>query len=250
MTPVLECRALTSGHAGVPAIRNLDLHVDSGEIVALLGPNGAGKTTTLLSLGGLVEPISGAVRVLDQPVKVGRPHLTVRRGCAYVPDDRALFFQLSAVENLRLALRGRRAQAGVARVLEYFPMLESRLNVRAGALSGGEQQMLAIGRAIATEPRALMIDELSLGLAPVLVKRILPIVQRIARDTGTGVLMVEQHVDLALKHADRAYVLNHGELLLSGPASELADNRDLLAASYLGEMSALYEEANTKGDSR
>jgi branched-chain amino acid transport system ATP-binding protein len=231
---------MTSGYAGVPVVRRLDLVVEPGEVVALLGPNGAGKTTTLTCLAGILPTLGGEVKVLGAPVAAGRPHLVARRGCAFVPDDRSLLFSLSVRENLRLGLGRKAAKAGIQEVLSYFPSLEPRLGVRAGALSGGEQQMLAIGRAIVRRPRALMIDELSLGLAPVLVKGILPVTRRIAVEHGIGVLLVEQHVDLALETADRAYVMSHGDVVLSGRASDLASRRDLLTASYLGEVSDIY----------
>jgi branched-chain amino acid transport system ATP-binding protein len=236
MSAALECRGLTSGYAGVPVVRGLDLRVEAGEVVALLGPNGAGKTTTVLTLSGVLKPIAGEVGVLGEPVPAGRPHRVARRGLAHVPDDRSLFFGLTSRENLRL---GTRPGGGdpVETLLEYFPALESRLDTRAGLLSGGEQQMLAIGRALASRPRALMIDEMSLGLAPVIVQRLLPVVRRVADDLGTAVLIVEQHVDLALTVADRAYVLNHGEVIASGAATDLAGDRELLRTSYLG-MSA------------
>jgi branched-chain amino acid transport system ATP-binding protein len=238
MTRIAECRGLVAGYAGVPVVRDLDLHVEAGEVVALLGPNGAGKTTTLLTLSGLLKPLSGTVEVLGKRVAAGRPHRVARAGLALVPDDRSLFFGLSARENLRLGARGR--HGGVeAMVLDYFPALESRMSTRAGLLSGGEQQMLAIGRALAQNPKVLLIDEMSLGLAPVIVQRMLPVIRRIAADLGTGVLMVEQHIDLALEVADRAYVLNHGALALSGTAAGLAKDRALLETSYLGMPEAV-----------
>jgi branched-chain amino acid transport system ATP-binding protein len=235
---VLECEALVAGYANVPAVRGLDLSVAEGEVVVLLGSNGAGKTTTLLTLSGVLKRISGSVRVMGKPVRAGRPDAVARRGLATVPDDRALFFGLTAYENLRLKVRSSKASAGasVATVLEYFPALEGKLDKKAGLLSGGEQQMLSIGRALAGKPRALIIDEMSLGLAPKVVKTLLPTVRRIARELGTGVLVVEQHVDLALQFADRAYVLNHGELVMEGEASQLVQKRELLTASYLGGL--------------
>jgi branched-chain amino acid transport system ATP-binding protein len=238
MTVVLECTDLTSGYKGLPAVRDLNLEVSEGEIVALLGPNGAGKTTTLLTLAGVVAAQRGSVSVLSEPVRAGRPHLIARRGVRTVPADRALFRALTTRENIRLGLPGGKVSEGIALVLEYFPALEARLNVHAGQLSGGEQQMLAIGRALAARPRALMVDELSLGLAPVVVKSMLPIIQRMARELGTAVLLVEQHLDLALATADRAYVLNHGALVVSGVAEQLRHDRELLRAGYLGEVGA------------
>ncbi len=235
MTAVLECRGLTAGYAGVPVVRGLDLTVEAGEVVALLGPNGAGKTTTLLTLAGVIPAISGEAVVLGEAVPGGRPHKVARRGAVLVPDDRALFFDLTARENLRLGAGGK--EDAVAMVLDYFPSLEPRMSTRAGLLSGGEQQMLSVGRALSGRPKALMIDEMSLGLAPVIVKRMFPVVRRIAEEIGAGVLVVEQHIDLALQAADRAYVLNHGEVSMEGEAKELLKDRHLLQASYMGMSS-------------
>ncbi|MEA2312015.1 MAG: branched-chain amino acid transport system ATP-binding protein [Solirubrobacteraceae bacterium] len=232
MTAVLECQGLTAGYAGVPVVRDLDLTVEAGEVVALLGPNGAGKTTTLLTLAGVVPKISGSAQVLGSEVSGGRPHKVARRGAVLVPDDRAIFFDLTARENLRLGAGGK--EDAVEIVLDYFPSLKPRMSTRAGLLSGGEQQMLAVGRALSGRPKVLMIDEMSLGLAPVIVKRMFPVVRRIADEIGAGVLVVEQHIDVALQAADRAYVLSHGEVAMKGRAAELLKDRHLLQASYMG----------------
>jgi branched-chain amino acid transport system ATP-binding protein len=230
---LLTVEGLHAGYLGIPAVRDLSLTVGAGEVVALLGPNGAGKTTTLSTIAGLLEPISGAIRFGGQEI-AGRPAFKVARlGLSLVPEDRALFYGLTVRENLRMG-RGTHS-LGKDELLEMLPELEKCLGRRAGVLSGGEQQMLAVGRALIGRPKLLLVDEMSLGLAPVIVERLLPILRRIATELGTGVLFVEQHIAMALEIADRAYVLNHGDLVLSGSAADLRGRRDLVEASYLGE---------------
>ena len=230
---VIAIKNLVAGHGGVPAVRDLSLTVEAGEVVALLGPNGAGKTTTLYTVAGVLPIIDGDIEVLGRSVKGASAHSIARRGLALLPEDRGLFFQLSVAENLRLH-RHRGSKVTVDQVVSYFPVLENLLGRQCGLLSGGEQQMLAVGCKLISDPEVLMVDEMSLGLAPVIVERLLPVVRQIADDTSMGVLLVEQHVGAALAISDRAYVLSHGEMVLSGAASDLLEDRHMLEASYLG----------------
>jgi branched-chain amino acid transport system ATP-binding protein len=247
----LAVRDLSAGYRGVPVVRELTLQVRAGEVVALLGPNGAGKTTTLETIAGLNRPISGTVELAGENVGGKPAHILACQGLALVPEGRALFPGLTVREHLRLAAgRGRRItgnetgnrpgkkQRQEEELLEMLPELRKCLGRKAGLLSGGEQQMLAVGRALVTRPRLLLVDEMSLGLAPVIVERLLPILRRVADELGSSVLFVEQHVALALEISDRAYVLTHGRIRLEGAAAELRGRRDLLAASYLGETAA------------
>ena len=229
---LLEISEMSTGYNGVAVVRDLNLRVDEGEIVALLGPNGAGKTTTLLTTSGLNPVMKGDIKVLGKSVKGRRSHLIARDGLSHVPEDRSLFFQLTVKENLKLGAA--RGAVNLGQALGYFPALENLLDRKAGLLSGGEQQMLAMARALTVKPKLLMVDEMSLGLAPIIVERLLPVLRRIASETGAGVLLVEQHVHLALEVADRAYVMSHGSLAMEGDAKHLAANRHLLESSYLG----------------
>jgi len=232
----LVVRNLVAGYQEIPVVRELSLEVRPGEVVALLGPNGAGKTTTLETIAGLNRPISGTVELSGDGIGGVPAHVLARRGVALVPEGRALFPGLTVREHLRLA--GGRHADREQELLDMLPELGKCLKRKAGLLSGGEQQMLAVGRALVTRPRLLLVDEMSLGLAPVIVERLLPILRRAADSLGASVLFVEQHVALALQISDRAYILTHGRITLEGPAAELRERRELLAASYLGDTAA------------
>ena len=230
---LLTVSNLHAGYDGSTVVRGLSLEVGAGEVVALLGANGAGKTTTLRAISGLLPWSEGHIE-FDGVDCAGEPVQSLaRRGLAYIPDDRGLFFGLTVAEHFRCG-PGDVLDIDVA--LHYLPALEALRDRRVGLLSGGEQQMLVLGLAIARRPRLMLLDEMSMGLAPVIVGRLLPIVRDYATDAGAGVLLVEQHVALALEIADTAFVLSHGDLVASGPAERLRNDRGLLAASYLGEQ--------------
>lgn len=222
--PLIATRGLSAGYGTQPVVRDLDIEVRPGEVVALLGPNGAGKTTTLRVLAGDLAPMSGEVRWLGG---AGRAplHRRARQGLAYV-GERAVFTRLDVAENLRVG----RVEA--AHALELFPELEKRLRTGAGMLSGGEQQMLSLARALCRSPRLLLADELSLGLAPLVVERLLRAVRE-AADRGLGALLVEQHVRKVLDIADRVYVLRRGRIEMTGTPRELRENLDAVESSYL-----------------
>jgi branched-chain amino acid transport system ATP-binding protein len=230
---VLRSTGIDAGYVkGRPVVRGFDLELQAGEVLSLLGPNGAGKTTLLMTMAGLIPSLGGSLEIAGQSVKPGQARASSRAGLTLVPDDRALFTGLTVTENLKLA--GKRGGPTVDSVLDYFPRLRERLKVSAGQLSGGEQQMLAIGRALMQEPKILLIDELSMGLAPVIVESLLPVIRRVADDRGAAVILVEQHVRLALEVADTAIVLAHGTDVLRGPASELAADQAKIERAYLG----------------
>jgi len=221
----VEARGLTAGYGGTPAIHGLDLEVRAGEVVALLGANGAGKTTTMLALAGEVAPISGTVSFHGDDRR-RRLHQRSRQGLGFLTEERCVFMELTGWQNLKLG-RGRPDKA-----LELFPELEEHLGKRVGLLSGGQQQMLALGRVLASGPRVLLADELSLGLAPLVVERLLSAV-RAAADQGVAVVLVEQHVRQALAIADRVHVLRRGRIVMSGDADDLRGDADGIAAHYL-----------------
>ena len=228
---MLSLDGLSAGYDGPPVIRDITLSVAPGEVVALMGANGAGKTTTLRAISGLLKPAAGSVS-LDGRNQAGvSPTARVRAGIVHVPQDRGIFFGLTVAEHFRLDGHGDDHEAA----FEHFPLLRDLRARRAGLLSGGEQQMLAIARALLREPKLLLLDELSLGLAPIIVERLLPVIRATADNNGTAVLLVEQHVHLALEIADRGYVLSHGEIALQDSAERLRGDRSLLTASYLGE---------------
>jgi branched-chain amino acid transport system ATP-binding protein len=231
---LLSIEGMSAGYDEAAVVRGLDVTVGAGEVVALLGANGAGKTTTLRAISGLVHPMLGRIVYDGADLEKQSPSARARMGIAHVPEGRGIFYGLTVAEHFRLAHRGETLDPDVA--YGYFPALAELKERRSGLLSGGEQQMLAVGRALARKPKLLLLDELSLGLAPVIVERLLPVVRDYAKESGCGVLLVEQHVQLALTIADRGYVLAHGEIIIQDKADALRQNRQLLVASYLGEQ--------------
>jgi branched-chain amino acid transport system ATP-binding protein len=228
--PHVVAHHLSTGYAGTPVLRDVTLEVRAGEIVALLGANGSGKTTTLRALSGLLPALGGRVEVLGVAVQ-GRVGHVARRGLAHATQDRSVLPALTVAENLRLASHF--DSSGVDDALDALPSLVPLMARRAGNLSGGEQQILALGRTLASRPKVLLVDELSLGLSASTLGDVVAIVQRMA-DDGVGVLFVEQHPGLALAIADRAYVLQRGRIVLEGPAAELNGRKDALEEAYLG----------------
>ncbi len=223
---LLQSRGLTAGYGAQAVIHDLDIEVRAGEVVTLLGPNGAGKTTTLLAMSGELPVLSGEVS-MNGVVTKAPLFKRARNGLTFVTEEKSVFKSLSTRDNLRVG------GVSVEDALALFPELEKRIDVRGGLLSGGEQQMLSLARALARKPRVLLADELSLGLAPLIVKRLLEAVRAAADTQGTAVLLVEQHVRKALMYADRAYVMRRGRIVLEGTATDLAARIDEIEDSYL-----------------
>ncbi len=233
--PVLELRGLHVAYGAIEALKGMDLIVRDGEVVTLLGANGAGKTTTLQAVSGLLRPRQGEIRFHGERVDGLAPHEVVRLGIGHVPEGRRVFPRMTVLENLQMgAYRFRNVrQADLERVFSLFPVLAQRRGQDAGTLSGGEQQMLAIGRALMTRPNLLLLDEPSMGLAPLIVAQIFDIIREINAQ-NTTVLLVEQNAAQALKLADRGYVLETGSIVMSAPAAELLSSQRIREA-YLGE---------------
>lgn len=233
---MLQVEALDVFYGPIQALRGIALHVDEGEMVALCGANGAGKTTTLRTISGLLSPAAGEIRFDGKRIDRASPWEVVRGGIAHLPEGRELFRDLSVVDNLRLGHWTRRRERGFRSrtdvVMDHFPILRERSGQAAGTLSGGEQQMLGVARALMSQPRLLVVDELSLGLAPKIVAQLFGILTEVNRE-GTSVLLVEQFVHMALENTNRAYVLVKGEVALEGASRELLDSTELMAA-YLG----------------
>ena len=232
---MLEVKGLDVYYGNIQALRNLSLGVREGEVVTIIGANGAGKTTTLKTIIGLLSPAAGEIRFLGERTDGVRAAQLVRRGLALVPEGRRIFPRLSVLDNLILGSYVRRDQEvarDLAYVLELFPRLAERRRQPAGTLSGGEQQMLAMGRGLMSRPKLMLLDEPSMGLAPILVKQIFETIKEVNRQ-GTTILLVEQNARLALKVADRGYVLENGVVALEGSAGELVRNEQVIKA-YLG----------------
>ena len=238
MTPLLEATGVRVSYGRIEAVRGVDLTVATGEFVGIIGSNGAGKSSLMRALSGVLRPAGGTIRFADEATTGLRSHQLVARGLSMVPEGRMIFADQSVAENLQLGgySRMRKDPAGVAedmeRVLGLFPRLRERLTQEAGTLSGGEQQMLAIGRCLMGQPRLIMFDEPSLGLAPTIVQEVFRIVRRL-NEEGLTILLVEQNVMASLKIAHRGYVLENGRIELSGPGRALLNN-DRVRQAYLG----------------
>jgi branched-chain amino acid transport system ATP-binding protein len=237
MSALLAINRLSVAYGGIHAVRELSLEVAPGEMVCLIGANGAGKTTTLKAVSGLLAPHGGSVHLDGQSITRLPAHEVARRGLTLVPEGRGVFPRMSVAENLMMGAYARRDRAEIVRDLDQVYALLPRLTERraqlAGLLSGGEQQMLALGRAMMARPRLLLLDEPSMGLAPLMVQAVFDIIRRIAAD-GVAVLLIEQNAHLALKTCARGYVLENGTVTLSGPATELSANPAVRQA-YLGD---------------
>lgn len=234
---LLEVQDLHVYYDAIHAIKGISFEVQEGEIVTLIGANGAGKTTTLHTISGLLKPRSGFVTFANTNIVSIKPHKIIRLGLAQVPEGRRVFSRLTVKENLVMGAYVRSNQQEIdkdyAHVLELLPRLKERLKQTAGTLSGGEQQMLAIGRALMARPKMLLLDEPSMGLSPLLVQEIFSIIRDVNQKTGTTVLLVEQNAKMALEIASRAYVMETGRIVMSGEASKLADTPEVKRA-YLG----------------
>lgn len=236
--PLLALRNLEVAYGGIRAVRGIDLHVDAGELVCLIGANGAGKSTTLRAICGLVPLAGGDVQYDGESINGRKSFELVRRGLVMVPEGRGIFGQLTIEENLGMGAYTRRDAAQIRqdteRVFTLFPRLAERRKQAAGTLSGGEQQMVAMGRAMIARPKLLLLDEPSMGLAPLMVEKVFEVVRTIANE-GVTILLIEQNAKLALEHSHRGYVMESGELALSGPARDVLANPKVREA-YLGEL--------------
>ena len=234
---MLEVKDLQVYYGVIQALKGISFHVNQGEVIALIGANGAGKTTTLQTLTGILSPKSGSIVFEGKDLTRTPAHKIVEMGMAHVPEGRRVFADMSVYENLLLGAYTRKDKAEIAEslagVYKRFPRLEERKGQMAGTLSGGEQQMLAMGRALMSHPNIILMDEPSMGLSPIFVNEIFDIIQQVSK-TGTTVLLVEQNAKKALSIADRAYVLETGKIVLTGDAKELMDNESIKKA-YLGE---------------
>jgi branched-chain amino acid transport system ATP-binding protein len=232
---VLSLRDLTVERGGRPVVRDVSIEIPAGEVTALLGPNGAGKSSLVLAVGGVLRPRAGSVLLQGRDLAGRRPERIRQAGIAIVPEGRRLLTELTVEDNIRVAtyaMPREQAQAGRKWALELFPELERRLSARARTLSGGEQQMVVLAQALVSQPRYMLIDELSLGLAPVVISRLIPTIRAVA-ESGIGVLLIEQFATVALGLANRAYLLEGGQLRFSGLARELRDKPELLRSAYL-----------------
>jgi branched-chain amino acid transport system ATP-binding protein len=232
--PLLELDSVDTYYGQIHILQGLNLHVRAGELVCLLGGNASGKSTTLKTVLGIVKPRNGAVRIEGEDVTSRSTSYRIGKGVAIVPENRRLFGPMTVLENLEMGayLHGGGAKEDFDRVYTLFPLLHERRSQLAGTLSGGEQQMVAMGRALMAKPRLLLMDEPSMGLAPILVERSFEIIKQV-HDSGVAMLVVEQNANVSLSIADRGYVLSTGRLVLEGPATELRENEDLRKA-YLG----------------
>ncbi len=233
---LLEVSGLVAGYGAITAVKGIDLAVDQGEIVTLIGSNGAGKSTTLRALSGIIRPRAGTITFGGVQLQRMAPHRIVQLGMSHVPEGRGIFHRLSVYENLLMGAyqrRDRELDADLKRVYDLFPRLRERLGQPGGTLSGGEQQMLAIGRALMARPKLLLLDEPSMGLSPLLVETIFATITSI-REQGATVLLVEQNALMALEIADRAYVLESGQVTLQGTGEQLGRD-DSVRRAYLGE---------------